>query len=217
MILNSKGIFPVTMSPLLLMSQMISPSINTLEKDGSKLNRPSKMHRRYQSRSFSRIQNLVQFDSDHVLDVHEARLYPFDTYILSSTFRAADINNNSIPIRKIFTIDITSSFDIQTNDVASFIDEVVDIPSRDFDMIVNRPSSARAIVLTMFGIAWILTHLTIGHVILAARLEGVKPMIKHLLSAGAIVIAIPQLRQSMPDAPGLDGVLVGMYRPQNCT
>ncbi|KAF8967150.1 hypothetical protein BDZ97DRAFT_1656756 [Flammula alnicola] len=154
------------------------------------------------------IQNLVQFDSDHVLDVHEDRLYPFDTYKLSSTIRAVSFDNQTIiPIRKAATIDITSSFDITTVDIDSYstpgngTEEV----SRDIDMYITRPNEARCFTLLLFAVSWILTHVTIGHVLIARRLRGLKSLLPHLISCGAILIAIPQLRNSMPDAPGLDG------------
>ncbi|KAF8895510.1 hypothetical protein BD779DRAFT_733867 [Infundibulicybe gibba] len=157
------------------------------------------------------VQNLVQFDSDHILDVHEARLYPFDTYFLSSTIRAVSSDNQTIPIRKLATIDITSNFLIQTTDMESystpFSNDTQEM-SRDLDMRIRRPSEARAFTLLLFGVSWILTHVTVGHVVLARRLTGVRSILKHLISAGAILVALPQLRNSMPDAPGLDGVLI---------
>ncbi|KAF9445391.1 hypothetical protein P691DRAFT_777608 [Macrolepiota fuliginosa MF-IS2] len=164
------------------------------------------------------IQNLVQFDSDHVLDVHNARLYPFDTYFLTSTLRAVGFSNESIPIQKLATVDVMSSFDIGTADVESFskTDNGTVLPSRDIDMHVARPGSARFFTLLLFTVSWVLTHVTIGHVVLARRITGMKPLLKHLVSSGAILISIPQLRNSMPDAPGLDGVLIDTigYFPQ---
>ncbi|TFK40790.1 hypothetical protein BDQ12DRAFT_467407 [Crucibulum laeve] len=156
------------------------------------------------------IQNLVQFDSDHVLDVHEQRLYPFDSYLLASTLRAVSFDNQTVPIRKIATIDITSSFDIETVDMDSYstFSDGKEQASRDIDMRVNRPNEARCFTLLLFGVSWILTHVTIGHVMLARRLSGMRPILKHLISTGAILVAIPQLRNSMPDAPGLDGALI---------
>ncbi|KXN81758.1 hypothetical protein AN958_03684 [Leucoagaricus sp. SymC.cos] len=164
------------------------------------------------------IQNLVQFDSDHVLDVHNARLYPFDTYFLTSTLRAMGFSNESLPIQKLTTVDVMSSFDIGTVDMESFskTDNGTILPSRDLDMHVGRPGSARFFTLLLFTVSWVLTHVTIGHVILARRVSGMKPLLKHLVSSGAILISIPQLRNSMPDAPGLDGVLIDEigYFPQ---
>jgi len=155
------------------------------------------------------IQNLVQFDSDHVLDVHDARLYPFDTYFLTSTFRAITFPNGSLPIQKLITVDVISSFNIWTIDMESFskTNDGTVLLSRDMDMHVWRPGSARLFALFLFTISWLLTHVTIGHVLLARRISGRKSLLKHLASAGAILISIPQLRNSMPDAPGLDGEL----------
>ncbi|KAF9533122.1 hypothetical protein CPB83DRAFT_529765 [Crepidotus variabilis] len=166
------------------------------------------------------IQNLVQFDSDHVLDVHEARLYPFDTYKLSSTIRAiSKSTNKSVPISRIVAINIVSSFDIATSDLESYSSNengTRSSYSRDFDMNIARPPTARLFALLLFMISWILTHVTVGHVMLAKRLRGLKAMVPHLISSAAILIAIPQLRATMPDAPGFDGVLIDTigYFPQ---
>ncbi|PPQ69608.1 hypothetical protein CVT24_001364 [Panaeolus cyanescens] len=169
------------------------------------------------------VQNLVQFDSDHVLDVSEARLYPFDTYLLSSTIRAVSFDDDgvTIPIRKLATIDITSSFDTITVDMESFSTisvngSEVEFGSRDLDMHISRPGEARFFALILFALSWVLTHITVGHVLLARRLSGLRSVLPHLISSGAIVIAIPQLRGTMPDAPGFDGVLIDAigYFPQ---
>ncbi|KAF8903150.1 hypothetical protein CPB84DRAFT_1678332 [Gymnopilus junonius] len=160
------------------------------------------------------IQNLVQFDSDYVLDVHEARLYPFDTYFLSSTIRAVSFDNQTISIRKAATIALTSSFDIYTTDLESYstTSNGTQEGSRDIDMHVSRPSSARLFTLMLFAGSWVLTYVTIGHVLIARRLTEVQSVLPHLVSSGAILIAIPQLRNSMPDAPGLDDTIG--YFPQ---
>ncbi|KAF8627496.1 hypothetical protein AX17_006307 [Amanita inopinata Kibby_2008] len=156
------------------------------------------------------IQNLVQFDSDHVLDVHQARLYPFDTYMLSSTLRAVSFDNRALPIQKLATIVDTSSFSIETIDIESYSTspDRMQEPSRDFDMYIRRSNDARCFALILFTVNWLLAHITVGHVLLAKRHQETGPILKHLLSAGAILIAIPQIRNSMPDAPGLDGVLI---------
>lgn len=160
----------------------------------------------------SSIQNLVQFDSDHVLNVEQARLYPFDTYFLSSTLRIVSPTNQTLPIRRLATIDETSSFLVKTVDIESYSNAAnnTESPSRDIDMFITRPGNARAFTLLLFGVSWILTHVTICHVIIARMLWDVKPLLKHLISTGAILVALPQIRNSMPDAPGLDGVLIGV-------
>lgn len=157
------------------------------------------------------IQNLVQFDSDHVLDVSKARLYPFDTYYLSSTLHAVSgTTNQTLTISKLATMALTASFDIDSTDVESYSDlaDGTRLPTRDLDMHINRPTDARGIALLLFIVSWILTHVCIGHVILARRLHTAKPVLKHLVSVGAMLVALPQLRNSMPDAPGLDGFLI---------
>ncbi|KAF9267382.1 hypothetical protein L218DRAFT_684635 [Marasmius fiardii PR-910] len=166
------------------------------------------------------IQNLVQFDSDHVLDVHNAYLYPFDTYTLSSTIRAVSATNASIPIRKLATMELTSSFLVQASDIESYstantTDSQLS-SSRDIDMKVKRPAEARTYALFLFAISWFLTHICLGHVYMAWRATLTLDVVKNILSSGAILAAIPQLRGSMPDAPGLDGVLIDSigYFPQ---
>jgi len=88
--------------------------------------------------------------------------------------------------------------------------------SRDIDMRVARPASAQIITLFLFTLNWILAHSTIGLVVLCRRTEKIQPVLKYLLSVGAIILAIPQLRNTMPDAPGFDGVLIDTigYFPQ---
>lgn len=147
----------------------------------------------------------MQFDSDHVLDVHNDRLYPFDTYFLSSTIRAISFENNSISISKLATIDLTSSFAVETTDIESYLNTNA-TPSRDIAMHIRRPFEARAIVLLFFASSWFLTHICMGNLLLARYYtRDVKPILKFLIVNGVVGIAVPQLRNSMPDAPGLDG------------
>jgi hypothetical protein len=72
-------------------------------------------------------------------------------------------------------------------------------------MRITRPASQRAFTLLLFGVSWVLTHVTIGLVLISRRLTEVRSTLKHLVFAAAILVVIPQLRNSMPDAPGLDG------------
>lgn len=154
---------------------------------------------------YTRIENLVRFDSDHTLDVHRAPLYPFDTYLLPSTLRAVDASNTTVPIQKLSTIEQVTSFLVTTSDFESY--EIINgtqVPTRDFDLYVTRPGRLRFYALLLFGVNWMLTHVTIAHVLLARRLVDNRSMTKHLVSAFAIVLIIPQLRKSMPDSPALD-------------
>jgi hypothetical protein len=100
-----------------------------------------------------------------------------------------------------------SSFNIGTVDLESYskIDDGTILAGRDIDMHVGRPGSARFFTLLIWTVNWILTHVTIGNVIMARRTSGLQPLLTYLVSSAAIVISIPQLRNSMPDAPGLDG------------
>ncbi|KAL4075139.1 hypothetical protein V8B97DRAFT_1543791 [Scleroderma yunnanense] len=157
------------------------------------------------------IQNLVQFDSDHVLDVHLDRLYPFDTYLLTTTLYAIDISGASVPIQKIATIDQVSSFQIGCSDMASY--ELVAsngtrFESRDMDLKVQRPGQACAFALALFGLSWMLTHATIASVFVARKHDEVTPVIRYIVLALTALLVIPQLRNAMPDAPGYDGVLI---------
>ncbi|KAL0570031.1 hypothetical protein V5O48_011929 [Marasmius crinis-equi] len=162
------------------------------------------------------IQSLSQFDSDHVLDVHQAYLFPFDTYKLSSSIRAVSNANQTIPIRKLATIDTTSSFSIITSDVESYSNlNSTQVSSRDIDLQVRRPAGARAITLFLFAISWFLTHICMGNVYMASKAKKID-VVKKAFYCGVIIAVIPQLRNSMPDAPGLDGVLIDSigYFPQ---
>ncbi|KAJ2926413.1 hypothetical protein H1R20_g10681, partial [Candolleomyces eurysporus] len=174
------------------------------------------------------IENLVRFDSDHVLDVHSARLYPFDRYLLSSSLRAATMNNETIRISRAITLRITSSFDIDTDDLESFVlapvirnqtnstiagndtggDAEVHLPSRDIDMQISRPPSAQFFTFLLFGASWILTHISAGLAVLARKRKDPQALLAYLLSSGFILVGIPQLRNGMPDAPGFDGILL---------
>ncbi|KAJ2935491.1 hypothetical protein H1R20_g1603, partial [Candolleomyces eurysporus] len=174
------------------------------------------------------IENLVRFDSDHVLDVHSTRLYPFDRYLLSSSLRAATMNNETIRISRAITLRITSSFDIDTDDLESFVlapvirnqtnstiagndtsgDAEVHLPSRDIDMHISRPPSAQFFTFLLFGASWILTHISVGLAVLARKRKDPQALLAYLLSSGLILVGIPQLRNGMPDAPGFDGILL---------
>ncbi|KAI0755042.1 hypothetical protein C8Q80DRAFT_1142550 [Daedaleopsis nitida] len=157
------------------------------------------------------IQNMFQFDDDHILDVHAARLYPFDTYHLTSTIRAVSTENNTnVPIQRLATISLTSSFASVSNDSPSFIktSDGVEQPSRDLDLQVFRPGEARAFTLLLFGASWMLAHATIGLIFLSWHMSEAEKVLKYLASTFVIMLSIPQLRNAMPDAPGFDGVLI---------
>lgn len=154
------------------------------------------------------IQHLVQFDSDHVLDVHQARLYPFDTYFITTTLRAVNFSNQTIPIEKIAAIDQTSNFCLDVSDLDSYssITGGAQSSSRDADFRASRPGQARAFTLLLFAVSWMLTHVCMGCVALDWYTVAAKSsLIKHLIISFAILLIHPQLRESMPDAPGYDG------------
>ncbi|EPQ54613.1 hypothetical protein GLOTRDRAFT_129965 [Gloeophyllum trabeum ATCC 11539] len=158
------------------------------------------------------IQNLYQFDSDHVLDVHEARLFPFDNYFLTSTLRAVNKDTGeNVPIQKLATIELTSNFYIVSSDVESYVNitdgSTTTVPSREIDLKIRRPTDARTYTLALFHVNWMLAHVTLGQVYLAWKSPQI-PLLKRLLSVFAILLIIPQLRNTMPDAPGFDGILL---------
>ncbi|KAG1719243.1 uncharacterized protein EDB91DRAFT_1181790 [Suillus paluster] len=161
----------------------------------------------------TRIENLVRFDSDYTLDVHEARLYPFDSYVLSSTLRVLDASNATVPIRKVSTIEQSTSFLVASSDMDSYetTSNGTQVAAHDFDLRVTRPGQVKMFTLLLFGINWMLSHVTIGHVLLARRLVDIRSMTKHLISAFAILLVIPQLRNSMPDSPGFDDDYIGFF------
>ncbi|KIP08115.1 hypothetical protein PHLGIDRAFT_56755, partial [Phlebiopsis gigantea 11061_1 CR5-6] len=159
------------------------------------------------------IQNIYQFDSDHVLDVHEARLYPFDTYILTTTIRAVDaITNETVPITRLLTITDTSSFIISPSDSASYVISSANtdeqFPSRDLVLNIARPGEARFFALTLFGVNWMLAHTTVAYVGLAWKTAGSESVLRYLVFCLITLLAIPGVRNTMPDAPGYDGVLI---------
>ncbi|TFK88198.1 hypothetical protein K466DRAFT_585745 [Polyporus arcularius HHB13444] len=157
------------------------------------------------------VQNMFQFDDDHVLDVHEARLYPFDTYHLTSTFKAVSTETDeTLPIQKLATIPLTSSFVSISSDSSSVVKAAngSEQSSRDLDLQIIRPAEARAYALLLFGASWMLAHATVGLVALSWYLNDAGKVLKHLVSSFVVILLIPQLRNAMPDAPGFDGVLI---------
>ncbi|KAL1748226.1 hypothetical protein HDZ31DRAFT_60422 [Schizophyllum fasciatum] len=174
-------------------------------------------------------QNLFQFDSDHVLDVHDARLYPFDTYFLSGTLRAVSpLTNTSIPIRRLATVQNMFGFSVETTDIASLrgpaglapLEEEAGTdlvgPSRDFEMRVARQGDARFYALALFALGWFAVHVQGLMVYLARKTMDVTIVRVYLATGVGITIALPQLRNAMPDGPDLDGVLIDVigYFPQ---
>lgn len=154
---------------------------------------------------------MFQFDDDHVLDVHEARMYPFDTYHLTASFKVvAAADNQTLPLEKLATISQTSSFTIVTKDSSSFVQNTDDTEraSRDLDMWVSRPADARAYTMLLFGSSWMLAHATVGLIALSWNLDSAEKTTKYLALTFVVIVLIPQMRNAMPDAPGLDGEFI---------
>ncbi|TCD70138.1 hypothetical protein EIP91_004608 [Steccherinum ochraceum] len=159
------------------------------------------------------IQNLFQFDSDHVLDVHEARLYPFDTYHLTSTLRVVSrITNTTLPLQGTPTLTQTSSFIISPSDVAASLNISLMEPAasaRELELTVKRPAEARMFALLLFAVNWMMAHATVAYVVLGWKSgASAEKMLKYLAFVVGTLLVIPQLRNAMPDAPGFDGVLI---------
>ncbi|KDQ62359.1 hypothetical protein JAAARDRAFT_189688 [Jaapia argillacea MUCL 33604] len=171
---------------------------------------PAQLPSRRDNGHRSSIQSLYQFSSDHVLDVHESRLYPFDTYRLATTFKAVATGSDDLPpIQRLLTIGMTSNFGVMSNDSDSFIalSDGLQQPSRDIQLYIRRPSDQRMYTMALFHVGWMLTHVTVGLAVLSwvsSRRSGWKQPASVL----AILVIIPHLRNAMPDAPGFDGVLL---------
>ncbi|KAI0057827.1 hypothetical protein BV25DRAFT_1919852 [Artomyces pyxidatus] len=160
------------------------------------------------------IQDLVQFDTSHELDVHRSPLYPFDTYALSISFSATNHTSKApLSIRRLKTVDMTSNFDVRSDDADTLNG------GREISLQIKRPTEARAFVMLLWIISWLLTHVSVGQVLLMLTTAESAVMDSHSLTAFAMLFVLPQLRDAMPDAPGLDGVLIDNigYFPQMVT
>lgn len=159
---------------------------------------------------------MFQFDSNHVLDVHQQRLYPFDTYRLGTTLHAQlEHDDTDVIITRLATIKMTSSFIVSSSDVSGYVETEDDTqsPRREIDLGISRPGGARAFALFMFAVNWMLAHATVGFLLLAMHAEHTRRVPLLLAMAFVIVLTIPQIRNSMPDAPGYDGEYC-YYEPQ---
>ncbi|VDB87493.1 unnamed protein product [Peniophora sp. CBMAI 1063] len=165
------------------------------------------------------IQALSQFDADYVLDVHEAHLYPMDRYSLSTTMFALDTQSSTpIPIEALHTIHETMSFSIASSDSSTYhaLSDGSRRSSRELRLSVSRPTSARIFIFSLWATNWLLAHAAVGLILLTVRNEEYHPGDSPALAVLAILLAIPRLREAMPDGPGLDGVLIDTvgYFPQ---
>lgn len=104
---------------------------------------------------------------------------------------------------------MTSSFVISSSDVSGYVETGDDSdsqsPRRELDLRISRPGGARAFALFMFAVNWMLAHATIGFMLLALHAEHSRRVPLLLGMNFVILLAIPQIRNSMPDAPGYDG------------
>lgn len=142
--------------------------------------------------------------------MHEAHLYPFDTYQLTSTLRIV-VTNTSEPmsITRLLTIKDTSSFIVSSTDALSYVlstsSDGEQLPSRDLEVAIVRPGEARFFALMLFGVNWMLAHATAAYVALAWKTKGSDSVLRYVAFCLVTLLAIPGIRNSMPDAPGYDG------------
>lgn len=152
-----------------------------------------------------------------MLDVHEQRLYPFDTYNLGTTLHAISLHEDSqdVVITRLATIKMTSSFMISSNDVSGYVETGDDTrsPRREIDLKMYRPGDTRAFALFMFAVNWMLAHATIGFLLLSLHTDQPRRTPLLLAMTFVILFVIPQVRKAMPDSPGYDGALIGIVTP----
>ena len=111
-----------------------------------------------------------------------------------------------IPVIKEMPSFTITSFD---TDISITIDEDR-FPARQLEVKIERPAHARLYAMIIFGINWAFCHFSCGIALISVFQRsqvGSKDMLKRVLGAHAILIVIPQLRETMPDAPGHDGKL----------
>lgn len=146
-----------------------------------------------------------QFDSDHALDVHRARLYPFDTYQLTSNIRIlSTTTDKTLPITKLPISTHTDSFLVKSTDSPCYIGQTDNL-SRILSLTIQRPGEAKAFALLLFAVNWVLAHASIAYTFLILKVKGSDKVLKYLAFVAASLLLIPQLRDAMPDAPGFDG------------
>ncbi|KAF7792627.1 hypothetical protein EIP86_003724 [Pleurotus ostreatoroseus] len=128
----------------------------------------------------------------------------------NGTLRVVDSNNESIPVIRLLTVTDTSSFIISSSDSASYVmqSDATQLASRNIEMGIVRPGEARFFALMLFGINWMLAHATVAYVALAWKSDGTERVVKYLVFCIVTMLVIPQVRNAMPDAPGLDGILI---------
>ena len=88
-------------------------------------------------------------------------------------------------------------------------DDAVKQGGRNLELKVVRPAEARAFALLLFAVNWMLAHATVAYVVLAWKTDDTERILKYLAFVAITMVLIPQVRNTMPDAPGFDGVLIG--------
>lgn len=119
--------------------------------------------------------------------------------------------SNPIPIERLYTIHETMSFSVVSSDSSTYhsLSDGSRRSSRELHLSVSRPTSARIFIFSLWATNWLLAHAAVGLILLTIRNEEYYPGDSPALAVLAILLAIPRLRESMPDDPGLDGVLIG--------
>ncbi|KAH6912706.1 hypothetical protein BKA70DRAFT_772704 [Coprinopsis sp. MPI-PUGE-AT-0042] len=149
-----------------------------------------------------------QFKTSHLLDTHEARQYPFDTYHLGMELRASNANT-SLPISRVFIVDVARNFHVESRDLRSYLDvDGFKFATQHVDVTFKRPASTRLFTLLLFMIGWLLAHINVGQVIMARKSTGTQSLVICLAISGGTIMVVPQLRNSMPGAPGSDNILI---------
>ncbi|KIY48632.1 hypothetical protein FISHEDRAFT_73453 [Fistulina hepatica ATCC 64428] len=133
------------------------------------------------------------------------------TPIFSATFRATSFTNESVSIQLIATIRDTSTFVVMTTDVETYqaSGSEYDVqPSRDIDVYMTRYTVARILTLALFVLGWLMAHMCAFCAVLVRRVSNTRTISEHVIIVTGLCLVLPQLRQSMVDAPGYDGVLI---------
>ena len=116
--------------------------------------------------------------------------------------------SENVPIVRLLTITDTASFIVSPSDSESYIIATsgsAHLPSRDLELGIARPGEARFFALMLFGVNWMLSHSTTAYVALAWKTQGTESVLRYLALCIVTLLAIPGIRNAMPDAPGFDG------------
>ena len=118
---------------------------------------------------------------------------------------SASNTNTSEPISRVLVVDTAYNFNVDSADIRTYLDsDGFKLPTQHVNLTFKRPATTRVFTLLLFLLAWLLTHISVGQVIIARRSTGTQALVMRLAVTGGIIMVIPQLRNSMPNAPTLD-------------